>query len=556
MGKTLIRGCFIPMPAVAKRARLALRACVFLVGFLGVLSPASAQPQRPNIIFLLADDLRFDALGCMGNPDVQTPNLDRLAQAGAVFDNTYCTTAICMASRAQIMTGLYEFTTGTNFDHGNMRHTLWQQSYPVLLKQAGYRTGFAGKFGFHVDAADGGKGSHETVRPAFDWWGGWMGQGSYQVAENATAEAWHQEYGDRKEHTTYALGTMGADFVRESAADRQPFCLSISFKAPHSPYHLDARYDPVYAGTAFTRPANYGLEGGEHMPPQAKSGRPAGKGKSWVKDFDGTSRKYHQLVHGMDVAVGLIRKAVQDSGVAENTVFIFTSDNGYFCGSKGLAGKLYAYEEGSRAPLIIFDPRHPSAGRKLRVSALTGNIDMAPTILDLAGLPAPTDIDGKSLLPLLDEPSREVHESLLLIQVWGIRSAQSLGVVTPEWKYVNWFYGSDGFAPAEELYDMKRDRHEMRNAAANPELAGVLAEMRQRYDAWLDTWQRRGVADRGYPKYLKLAARGQTFADMPVDMIEGMGPLSGEKPEKVKKDKKPKTKPENEKRKARKAKHE
>ncbi len=480
--------------------------------------------NRPNIVFLLADDMRFDAAGFMGNKDVKTPNLDRLAERGVVFDRSYDTTAICMASRAQLMTGMLEFSTGCNFEHGHMSYPIWGKSYPVLLRKNGYFTGFAGKFGFDVEPQGKAKGAN-VVRPCFDWWGGWMGQGSYEVSANKDAVAWHEKYPGEKEHTTYALGMLGQDFVKEASSSGKPFCLSISFKAPHTPYATDPRYDSVYEGASFTKPENFGPSAAEHLPKQPFAGRPPTKGKGWVKDFDGTSRQYHQMVHGMDQAVGMVLDELEKQGVADNTVVIFTSDNGYFNGSKGFAGKIYAYEEASRAPLVIFDPRHPTAGKKLRIDQLTGNIDMAPTILDLAGVKVPSGMQGKSVLPMLGNPRHVNHETLPLINVWGARPAHSLAVVSREWKYINWFYGADGYTPTEELYSMKNDCLENHNAASNPEQRRMLDAMRKQYDSWLGVWEKEGVPNNGYRKYIKLADRNFDWSTAGKDLLNSMGPI-------------------------------
>jgi arylsulfatase A-like enzyme len=490
------------------------------------VSTLAAPKQRPpNLVFLLADDLRFDAAGFMGHPEVKTPNLDRLAECGTVFENAYDTTAICMASRAQLMTGRLEFSTGCNFEHGPMAWSIWEKSYPMLLRRNGYYTGFAGKFGFDVEPQGKAKGAN-LVRPCFDWWGGWMGQGSYEVGANREATAWHEKHAGEKEHTSYALGVLGREFIREAGDSDKPFCLSISFKAPHSPYQTDPRYDEVYADTVFTRPENFGPEAATHLPKHPFAGRPPTKGKGWIKDFDGTSRKYHQLVYGMDAAVGMIMDELERQGVADNTVVIFTSDNGYFNGSKGFAGKIYAYEEASRAPFILYDPRHRSAGKKMRINQLTGNIDVTPTLLDLAGVPVPEGVQGKSVLPMLDDPTHRNHDSLPLLNVWGARPAHSLAVVSTEWKYIHWFYGADGYEPTEELYSMKSDRLETRNLAGSPEQQHVLAAMQKKYDLWLGVWAKEGVDDNGYRKYIKLADRSFDWKTADRDLIESMGALN------------------------------
>jgi arylsulfatase A-like enzyme len=478
------------------------------------------KDTRPNIIFLLADDLIYDGLGCMGRTDMKTPNLDKIGEAGAIFTKAYNTTAICMASRASIMTGLYEFSTGCNFDHGDMEYDIWKNSYPNILHQNGYHTGFAGKFGFRVKKPDGSKGNVETVKKSFDWWCGWLGQGNYQMEENKDAEEYIKLNGNQPEHTTYALGEMGSEFIKKYAGNDKPFCLSISFKAPHTPYATDTRYDTIFDKHTFNKPGNFGND--KNLPKQAVSGRPFQKGKTWMKDYHGTMEKYHTMVYGMDVAVGMLVKELEKQGVAQNTVIIFTSDNGHFNGSKALGGKLYAYEEGSKAPLIYYDPRLPKEKRTQKNDALTAVFDIAPTILELAGIDIPKGLHGKSIVPLVEQKVEKNHKSLLLMNVWGIASAQSLAVVTPTTKYINWFYGSDGFDSMEELFNLIDDPLEMNNLYEKEKHQTELKYMQSYYDEWMKFWEKEGVDRNGYPKYLKLANRTIPFDSHPKEMVDDM----------------------------------
>lgn len=471
--------------------------------------PATARESRkPNIIFILADDLIFDGIGAYGRSDIKTPNLDRIANRGYRFTRFYNTTAICMASRAQYMTGLYEFSTGCNFDRDNLAHDLWEQSYPEILKQNGYTTGFAGKFGFRVDEPHG-KGSVETVKRSFDWWCGWLGQGKYDMAGNREAEEYFKLHGTRSEHTTHALGEMGKAFIKQYADDQRPFCLSISFKAPHTPYHTDPRYDTTYASWEFQKPENYGRD--ETLPPQVKAGRPYSKGKSWLKDYQKSMRNYHQMVYGMDAAVGSIIRELEMQEIDQNTVIIFTSDNGHFNGVKGCSGKLHPYEEGSLAPLLYFDPRARSQENRV-VKALSGNIDIAPTILELAGAEIPEKMEGKSLLPLLRGEASSIHPSMLLINAWGARAAQSVAVVTEKWKYIHWFYGAEGYQQEEELYHMGSDRLELSNEVLNPDFQDDLEEMHVLYDGWMDQWESHYRPGSDYGIYSELARRGADYS--------------------------------------------
>jgi arylsulfatase A-like enzyme len=461
-----------------------------------VTTLAFGKETRPNLIFLFTDDQASYSLGCYGNKDVKTPHIDSLSEAGMTFDHHYDTTAICMASRVNVMTGLYEYRHGCNFDHGPLTEKLWETSYPMRLRKSGYLTAFAGKFGFEVRKGTE-KGPKYLPEDDFDKWGGGPGQTNYATAKNPSMKAYAKKY----PHSSRSYGAFGSDFVRESAKSGKPFCLSVSFKAPHKPDQPDPIFDKVYAGKKFTKPSNYGREYGKHFSLQSKQGRQYERFVSWgYRDrYDEVMAIYHQMVHGVDSAVGMIRAAVKEAGVTENTVFIFTSDNGFFCGSHGYGSKVLPYEESSNVPLIIFDPRHSSSGKKLRSAALTANIDMAPTILDLAGLEVPAEMDGVSLLPLLDNPKAAVRETAALINVWGPQAAHSYGVVTRDYKYLYWPFEGGDLEPTEELYHLAKDPGELTNLA--PVKGKDLKKMRVVYDAAVEAWKRDTVDYNGYEQY-------------------------------------------------------
>ena len=474
---------------------------VLLINLVSLTCQAETKPLKkshPNIIYLMADDQNVLSVGCYGNKDVHTPNMDKLGQKGIVFDRHYNTTAICMASRASVFTGMYEYKTGTNFDQRNMNPEVWEKSYPVLLHKAGYLTAFAGKFGIEVD----GRGLCESD---FDMWGGAPGQSEYQTAKNASMAKYAKEF----PHSTLSYGAFGRDVIREAVKEKKPFCLSISFKAPHRPVEPDPKFDDVYAGKTFTKPANFGREAGEHMSMQSKQGRQYTRFQSWHydTDYDGVMAKYYQLVYGIDVAIGMIFDELEAQGIADNTVIIYTSDNGYICGSHGYASKVLPMEEASRAPLMIYDPRSSTAGKKLRCSSLTGNIDFAPTILELAGLSIPKNMDGHSLLPLLKNPEQDIHEQLSFINVWGSIPTQSLSCITKDWKYTYWWYGDSIMKPTEELYHISLDPLEMKNMASDANSLNELNTMRAKYDAGLKRWKKEAVSYNNYQQYVRLFDR-------------------------------------------------
>ncbi|MFC1766683.1 sulfatase, partial [Planctomycetota bacterium] len=445
------------------------------------------------IIYLMSDDQNLSSVGIYGNPEVVTPNMDKLGNDGMVFGRHYNTTAICMASRATVFTGMYEYKTGTNFSHGNMKREIWAKSYPMLLREAGYLTAFAGKFGLEVE------GNGFECGEYFDVWGGGPKQTEYETARNKSMAKYATQY----PHSTLSYGAFGQDVIRAAVKQKKPFCLSISFKAPHQPVRPDPKFAHVYQGKTFTKPGNYGRAAGEHLSEQSKQGRQYERFVSWRynSDYDGVMAKYYQLIYAIDVALGMIREELDAQGIADNTVIIYTSDNGYICGSHGYGSKVLPMEESSRAPLMIYDPRSATAGKKLRTSALTGNIDFAPTILELAGLPIPANMDGHSLLPLLENPDQDLREQMAFINAWGVLATQSMTCLTKEWKYTYWWYGDSTMEPVEELFNLSKDPLEMTNLAKNPEAKDMLETLRAQYDKELDRWKAQAVSHNSYERY-------------------------------------------------------
>ncbi len=468
-------------------------ACAFAVARVG------AADTRPNIIFLLTDDQTVGTVGCYGNKDVITPNIDKLAREGVRFANHYDTTSICMASRSSILTGLYEYRHGCNFSHGDMERRIFANSYPVRLRQGGYFTGFAGKIGFVL----GGE-KFEAFEKEFDVWAGGPGQTNYKTDKNAGIAKYAAQY----PHCSRAYGAWAQDFLKAAKQSGKPFCMSISFKAPHLPFTPDPIDLKLYESKkTFTRPLNYGVEKGTHLSPQVHTSRAATGYREWVKDYDNTVRLYYALITGVDAAAGMIRDALQREGLEQNTVIIFTSDNGYNSGSHGFGDKVIPYEEGSKAPLIIFDPRLPKEHAGKVSDAVTANVDMTATIFALSGVAAPEGIDGKNLLPLLTNPAGRVRDWLPLFNFWGTPSAQSMAVVSPKWKYIHWYYAGKGMKPTEELFHLAQDRIEMGNIATDSQFSAQLATARTAYDAEIAAMIAKVVKGHGHEPYAVLFDR-------------------------------------------------
>ena len=324
---------------------------MLVAGCESVRSPEEgAQAQRPNFIFILTDDQRFDSVGCTGNRVVQTPNLDRLAKDGVRFPNHFVTTAICSVSRASIFTGQYQRRHGVGDFVTPLTPEQWSQTYPALLRGAGYRTGFIGKFGV-------GDGRYIAAkRNDFDFWRGLPGQ----------AGEWFIDPRDPNgQHATARFGDQALEFLN-GCTNSQPFCLSISFNAPHArdgkerAFQPDLRDEPLYADTQMPVPQTASEKYFQRLPEFVR--RSEGR-RRWEKRFatpemfQQTMRDYYRLVTGIDREIGRMMAGLAERGLAENTVIIFTSDNGWFAGERGLADKWFMYEESIRVPLIIFDPR-------------------------------------------------------------------------------------------------------------------------------------------------------------------------------------------------------
>jgi arylsulfatase A-like enzyme len=442
--------------------------CVWLSALLSLGHGLAAENRaRPNILFILTDDQRWNALGCMGDLQVQTPNLDRLATQGVLFRNHFVTTSICCVSRASIFTGQYERRHGIGDFTRPLTAAQWAQTYPALLRQHGYYTGFIGKFG---------------VAQEFDYWRGVAGQGGrYFIEPNDPTQT----------HATARMGGQALEFLHRCPRD-QPFCLSISFTAPHARDHMpreytpDRRDEPLYTNATLPHPPT-ATESYFQLLPKAVQSSEARTRWHWRFDtpekFQRNTKDYYRLITGIDREVGRILAELQTSKRASNTVVLFTSDNGYFLGDRGLAGKWFMYEESLRDPLIICDPRQPPGRRGRTEAAMTLNIDFAPTMLDLAGLPAPAGMQGRSLMPLVrDQRPSDWRTDFFYEHHFGPAILPpSEGVRTERWAYIRWINQKPLI---EELFDLQSDPLEGHNLAADPAHAATLAHLRDRWKAY------------------------------------------------------------------------
>ena len=462
----------------------------------------SASKRRPNILFLFSDDQRWDALGCAGNPVIQTPNQDRLAAEGIMFENSFVTTSICCVSRASVLSGQYARRHGINDFEKMFSDAAMAQTYPAILRDHGYYTGFIGKWGIGANYLE----KVDKASEFFDFWGGDSFQANYwhdkdcpYVTNNGvdhktdnkctcSPKGSYPRTGHKGMahplHTTTQVVPHKVEQFLQSADRNKPFCLSISFKASHAPWQdYPESLATMYKDEAMPIPDTATPEEAAKLPAFLRKSLESDRGAKLVRDHDMLSemmRQYYRLITALDISIGKIRELLSQYGVAENTVIIFSSDNGHYLGEHGLFGKWLAHEPSIRVPTIIYDPRLPAEIRGQRRQQMILNIDFAPTMLEMAGVAIPDKMQGKSLTPLLrGNPDRwrdDWYYEHDYIHGGAIVPCQ--GVRTNRWKYIR-YYNQQPIH--EELYDLQTDSEERNNLVNEKKYQNKLAEMRKKW---------------------------------------------------------------------------
>lgn len=416
------------------------------------------QNKPPNFVILVTDDLRWDCLGVAGNRIIQTPYIDKLAYDGTLFLNHFVTTSICTSSRASILTGEY-----------SRRHQIWdfetalsseqlRLSYPILLRSSGYETAFIGKWGL-------GGNLPETE---FDYWRGFEGQGSYFDPR-------------KKEHLTQFLTNQTLEYLNQYS-NQKPFCLSLSYKAPHAqddspePFQSDPKFANLYKDVMIADISTNTAAHFKNLPKflQESEGRIRWQGRFDETKFEHSIKQYYRLITGVDDSVRQIIEKLKQLNLYDNTYIIFTSDNGFFLGDRGLSDKWFGYEESIRTPLIIRSPGQPY---KQLIPSMTLNIDIAPTILDLAGIDIPQTMQGKSLLSLIQEKTESLRDIWFYEHLPNIsKIPKSEGIRTENYKYLRYLNLEQN---SEMLFDLTQDPLEENNLANIPQYQTKLKEFRQ-----------------------------------------------------------------------------
>ncbi|MEY4569278.1 MAG: hypothetical protein RLZZ398_717 [Verrucomicrobiota bacterium] len=431
---------------------------------LATFAPSLFAETKPlNILVLYADDWRHDTLGCAGNPVVKTPNLDRLASEGLRFTHACVTTAICGVSRASLFTGQWMSR------HGNplfqMFKTPWAQTYPGVLRENGYHVGHIGK-----------------------WHNGKFPEDKFDFGRSYSGSHWIKEPGGKEIHVTQKNENDALEFLKTRPADK-PFCLTLAFFATHAEDGNPLQYLPqpesmkLYKDVKIPVPPNATDESFQRLPPFIANEQNESRHR-WHWRFDTPEKyqtmmkNYYRLATEVDATCGRVLAELKEQGLLDNTLVIFTGDNGYFHGEHGLADKWYPHEESIRVPLIVLDPRMDKAIKRGTEDAFALNVDLAPTILAAAGMKAPSEMQGRDLSPLYLAATPPEWRTEFFYEHAPLEKKipASQALVRKDWKYILW----PDFK-TEQLFHLTADPIEENDLAADPSQKDRLAEMRDRF---------------------------------------------------------------------------
>lgn len=476
----------------------------------------SAERDRPNIIFLLADDQRADSLSSAGHAFSQTPSIDQLAEDGVRFTNAFTVEPICAPSRFAFLSGQYERTSGLGFNSPyQVVESQWQQTYPALLREAGYFTGFIGKFGVQFYSFDG------NAASKFDYWrghDGWIPFFPKDFPDNPATEIYKDA---QKDISTEIMGEYIEDFL-DTRPEDVPFNLSVSFSAPHNsvvstmypegadpdcesygckvmgyPANENPKlaghpvYDQLYREGEVAIAEDTGRDPYKFIPEGVidHEARRKWYDYNYIPEMQPEHQvRYHQTVTGIDRVVGDLIGHLERLGIADNTIIIYSSDHGLLNGEYGTGGKALLYDLVAKVPLIVFDPRDTNADQENVASEMVLSIDVPATILSYAGVPVPETMEGRDLNSGDAEREDIFLESLTVAE--GNPFVEALR--TREWKYVRYLQPlgcpyteehldfSDEEILFEQLFHLSSDPTERENLAGIEEHAEILGQFRKR----------------------------------------------------------------------------
>jgi len=412
-------------------------------------APLIGQTRKRNLVFILSDDHRFDLMGCQGHPWLKTPSMDRMAAGGVLFRNAFVTTSLCSPSRGSILTGRYVHAHGVTDNVTPLPANL--TTFPQVLQQHGYHTGFFGKW--HMG------GESDEPRPGFHRWVSFRGQGAYYNPTFNTDGVRQKVQG----YTTDLLTERATEFIGQNS--NRPFLLYLSHKAVHGNFDPAERHKNLYSAEPIPYPASMAdtEENYSGKPGWVRKQRNSWHGVDGIYNKQYTLeqiyRDYCRALMALDESIGAVLNTLEEKKLLNDTLVVYMGDNGFMLGEHGLIDKRAMYEPSIRVPMLAHCPDLFDGGRKVDGIAL--NIDIAPTLLTAAGAPAPSTVQGRSLLDLIRGAS-DWRTEFLYEYFWERDYPQTptvLGLRSDQYSYMHYHGDWD----VDELYDVRKDPHQMNN---------------------------------------------------------------------------------------------
>lgn len=437
--------------------------------------------KKRNVVFILTDDHRYDYMGFTGKVEwLETPNMDKLAAEGSYMKNAFVTTSLCSPSRASILTGQYSHTHTIVDNHAPDPGDLTY--FPEYLQEAGYQTAFFGKW--HMGDMN------DYPRPGFTHWESFKGQGDY-YAPKLNINGKHIQY----DSTTYITDLLTDHAISwlDQRDEEKPFFLYLSHKAVHALFKPAKRHDGVYDGKTITKPATYVQTIDDEYqnlkwPEWVKQQRHSWHGVDFMYhgqngDFDTNLQKYCETLLGVDESIGSVMEWLKQNGLDESTMVIYMGDNGFSWGEHGLIDKRHFYEESVKVPMLIRCPELFKGGSP--TTRMVQNVDIAPTILNCAGLEKPEYMPGSSMIPLLQGNEEGWRERIYYEYFWEYDFPMTptvFGVRTDRYKFMKY----QGIWDQNELYDIINDPDEMYNLIEDPNYESVSKQLAGDLYDWLE----------------------------------------------------------------------
>ncbi len=440
----------------------------------------SAASERPNILLILPDQMRASAMGCMGNAEVQTPHIDRLASEGVLFKKTYANVPVCCPARAILMTGTYPHVNGMVANDLRLKES--HVTIAEILRDQGYQTGFVGKWHLDGGPRDPGFVPPGERRQGFDFWA------AYECHHNHFNPTYFRDTPEIIQINRFepeASCDFAVEFLRKQSKDK-PFFLTVQMGPPHDPYGAPEEYMKKYDPEKLTPPVNWQPNSEANVKSTRRLQRPGMPQIPTVpKGGKEEIAAYYAAITALDDQVGRLLTTLKETGQDENTIILFTSDHGDMLGSHGMRRKRKPHDESARVPGILRWPGHIPAGRK--VDTLFSHIDMPPTLLKLVGITPPQHMQGSDLSPVALGKTEEGPEAVLL-QIFVPFNPDQIakpwrGIITARHTYAR--YEDSPWV----LFDDQQDPHQMKNLIEDTALVQKLddqlaALMKKQGDSW------------------------------------------------------------------------